>query len=426
MTTACARNDRDTRHLSLSSPLQSAGNLGFSTVSKSEEILPLTSLRFFAAFHVLLFHAWGIFLPSLPGHCYWNDFVSLGYVGVSIFFILSGYILTVVYLQHGSSVAFNRRKFYIARFARIYPLYALSLLILAPLKWEDLGTHSLPYRIIKFAGLCVANFGMIQAWRPAFGGGWNVPVWSVSAEAFFYLVFPVIGLAIATRIKKPLRLGLIFWLASIAISLILCNAANSSHLSRDNFGFARCNPLLRLPEFLIGVCAARWRPRVISKSLSWMSVLIYLGLIPLIARLPEVVVSNGLLAPIFVALIVGLGALNGNFERLLSSPVLVTLGRASYSLYVLHFPVLFWLTHLLRTPETRALGGPWIIPFGPAERLTAYIVVTVVASILSYNLVEKPARQHLLKWLHGSHVNSPNLAEIDANRMYLRVDDPPC
>jgi peptidoglycan/LPS O-acetylase OafA/YrhL len=407
MTTVCAQNDQDTRHLSPSSshlPSKPAGNRGSQTVSKSGEILPLTSLRFFAAFHVLLFHVWGIFLPSMPGPRYWNDLVRLGYAGVSIFFILSGYILTVVYLQHSSSVAFNRRKFYIARFARVYPLYALSLLVLAPFIWRDLGTLSLPYRIIKFAGLCVTNFGMIQAWRPAFGGGWNVPAWSVSAEAFFYLVFPVIGLAIATRIKKPLRLGLIFWLSSIAISLTLCKVAHSSHLSHDNFGFARCNPLLRLPEFLIGVCAAQWRPRVVSKSLSWMSVLVYLGLIPFIARLPELVVSNGLLAPIFVALVVGLGTLNGNFERLLSSPVLVTLGHASYSLYLLHLPVLFWLTHLLRTPESRELGGPWIIPFGPAERLTAYVVVTVVASILSYNLVEKPVRQYLLNRLPGSGI----------------------
>jgi len=399
MTSVCTENDRDTRHITPSGqlPSRSAGRIASQVAGKSAEILPLTSLRFFAAFHVVLFHVWGKFLPLLPGPRYWNDLIKLGYIGVDIFFILSGYILAVVYMRQGSGVKINRRKFYIARFARIYPLYALSLLIFAPFEWGNIRAHSLASHIIKFAGLCITNFGMIQAWRPAFGAGWNVPAWSVSAEAFFYLIFPVIGVAIATRIRKPLRLGFMLWLASISISLILSKAIHS----HDNFAFARSNPLLRLPEFLVGVCAALWRPRVIPKSLSWMSVLVFLGLVPLIVHLPQLVVSNGLLAPIFAALIVGLGTLDGGFERLLSSPALVTLGHASYSLYLLHFPVLFWLTYFAGTAGTTDLGGPWILPFSPPERLAAYLVITVAASILSYFLVEKPARQYLLKRLQG-------------------------
>lgn len=401
MTSVCTQNDDQATHLSPSAsvPTEPAGRIGSLTVSRSGEILPLTSLRFFAAFHVVLFHFWGTFIPSLPGPRYWNDFVSIGYVGVSMFFILSGYILTVVYLQNGTSVTLSRGKFYIARFARIYPLYALSLLAYAPFELGNLGTHTLSYRIIKFAGLAVTNFGMIQAWHPALGGAWNVPAWSVSAEAFFYVVFPAIGLTIATRIKKPLRSGLILWLVSIATSVILSKALPD--VKHNHFAFARCNPLLRLPEFLIGVCAAKWHPRIIPKYLSWMSALIYLGLIPLIVHLPELVVSNGLLAPIFAALIVGLGTLNGHFERLLSSPVLVTLGHASYSLYLLHFPVLFWFSYLLQAPETRTLNGPSVLPVG-LGKLTAYLAITVFTSILSYNLVEKPARQYLLKRFHGS------------------------
>jgi peptidoglycan/LPS O-acetylase OafA/YrhL len=359
-----------------------AANVSPQTASKSGEILPLTTLRFFAAFHVLLFHAWGIFLPTHPG--YWNDFLSLGYVGVSIFFVLSGYILTVVYLN---SPAINLRRFYVARFARIYPVFAMSLLLVIPFTWADTAHH-----IIRFTGGYFTSLSMIQAWIPNLGTS-NVPAWSVSAEAFFYLAFPVLGLAIA-RLEKPLRLGLILWLTSIAVSVILCRTVHSPSLSRDNFIFARFNPLLRLPEFLIGVCAAKWRPRVIPKSLSWVSILVYLGLMPVIVHLPELVVSNGLLAPVFAALIVGLGNLNGKFERFLSSPPLVTLGHASYSLYILHFPVIFWLTRLLG--ETKALGAPWILPLGPPERLAAYVATTILVSILSYKLIETPARRYLM------------------------------
>jgi peptidoglycan/LPS O-acetylase OafA/YrhL len=358
---------------------------------KSGEILPLTSLRFFAAFHVLLFHTWGIYMPTRQS--YWNNFLSLGYVGVSIFFILSGYILTAVYLRGNREISY--RKFYVARFARIYPLYAMSLLIVAPFTWASIENRSLHYHLLRFASDYVGSLGMIQAWLPGLGTS-NVPSWSVSAEAFFYLVFPAIGLAIATKIYKPLRLAFILWLISIAISLTLCKTIHSPYIWRDNFSFARFNPLLRLPEFLIGVCAALWRPRTIPKCLSWMSVLIYLGLIPLIVHIPELVISNGLLAPVFVALIMGLETLNGKFERFLSSPVLVTLGHASYSLYLLHFPVLFLLTSLLGTAGTRAMGSPWILPFNAPERFATYLVATVVASVVSYKLIETPARRYFI------------------------------
>jgi peptidoglycan/LPS O-acetylase OafA/YrhL len=409
--TTLTRHERDTSRLLPTSRLLSdpAGSDHVRTTSKSGEILPLTSLRFFAALYVVLFHTWDAFLPSLPGPRYWNDFLNLGYVGVSIFFILSGYILTVVYLPNRSVNRLDLHKFYIARFARIYPLYALSLISVGFFTWKDLAHNSPHFATTKLTIRYLANFGLLEAWYPALGTA-NVPAWSVSAEAFFYLVFPAIGLTLATKVKKPLRFGLFLWLSAIVISLSLLRVFHSPD---GDLVLARFNPLLRLPEFLIGVCAARWQPRAIPKGMSWISVLIYLALIPLIAHLPMLLVSNGLLAPVFVALIISLGNLKGSFERFMSSPILVSLGHASYSLYLLHFPVLFWLTYLLSVKRTSELGSPWILPFSAPGRLMTYLVVTIAISIAGYYLVEKPARKYLIRRLQArnSRVTAPLISD---------------
>ena len=87
----------------------------------------LTTLRFFAALHVVLFHMRVIGI--LPGGPWWfHNFASIGFVGVNFFFVLSGFIL--VYTYDGPDL--NVRKFWWARFARIYPAYILSLVVAAP------------------------------------------------------------------------------------------------------------------------------------------------------------------------------------------------------------------------------------------------------------------------------------------------------
>ena len=99
---------------------------------RPEKIHALTSLRFFAAFYVVCFHSlWnGTFLPSLHRNSYLGKLIHLGYSQVSFFFLLSGYILAFVYLRDNRPIA--ARKFFLARFARIYPLLFLALLADTP------------------------------------------------------------------------------------------------------------------------------------------------------------------------------------------------------------------------------------------------------------------------------------------------------
>src|SRR3954470_9302060 len=90
----------------------------------------LTGIRFFAAFHVLLLHTTLRYLGHAP--IWVQNIVGSGYVGVSLFFILSGFILTYSYSPDGHADVTRKREFWAARFARIYPVYALGLLLAGP------------------------------------------------------------------------------------------------------------------------------------------------------------------------------------------------------------------------------------------------------------------------------------------------------
>ncbi len=105
----------------------------------------------------------------------------MGFMGVSFFFVLSGFVL--VYTYAGRPL--NLPKFLRARFARIYPAYAFSLIVTAPFFFEAVK--------IKAASLALVStlvVTLLQAWFPQAALAWNKVAWSLSTEAFFYLVFP--------------------------------------------------------------------------------------------------------------------------------------------------------------------------------------------------------------------------------------------
>lgn len=97
-----------------------------SELARPPALPSLTSLRFFAALHVFLFHLYAIKILVLPGIL--GSLQLIGYVGVSLFFVLSGFIL--VYVNSGREMRAGR--FWRERFARIYPAYLFSLLLTAP------------------------------------------------------------------------------------------------------------------------------------------------------------------------------------------------------------------------------------------------------------------------------------------------------
>ena len=121
-------------------------------------------------------------------------FLSNGYLAVALFFLLSGFILSYTYEGHVEGRK-EFASFWEARFARIYPVYFLALLL------------ALPFQHRLTLGSASSVIFMVQAWNPLhreWAGSWNYPAWSLSVEAFFYVFFPFIQRQISRMSDRAL------------------------------------------------------------------------------------------------------------------------------------------------------------------------------------------------------------------------------
>jgi len=298
----------------------------------------LTSVRFFAALHVALYHLvrpfsrWG-FLAAAMG---------AGYSGVSFFFFLSGFILTYSHAKEYEAARGNFKKFFVARFARIYPVYFVTMIVSGIVYAAQFRS---PIHIIAY----VADLLLLQSWSMRMINFFNTNAWTLSCEAFFYLVFPFIFMAI--RPKSQTRA--IAWLAAffalaMAAPLVLITlypvpawTESFAHVAGDGAVFTVSRlPALALPEFLAGVAVGwlflRFKPaQKTAAFLAPLGALLLAAALLAADRLPYIALHNGLLIPIYTVLVLGLSQTN-RLTRLLSGRVLILLGEASYAFYLIH------------------------------------------------------------------------------------------
>jgi peptidoglycan/LPS O-acetylase OafA/YrhL len=352
----------------------------------------LTALRFFAAFHVVVFHMRiEGFLP--PGPWWYENFAAVGYIGVNLFFVLSGFILVYTYAGTGVSP----RRFWQARFARIYPAYSVSLLLSAPFFFFAVRHLEIPFLAWSKQHLvtaCVLTLGLLQSWFPQAALTWNAVCWSLSVEAFFYLVFPILLLWNREFTSRKLFWVVVLWsvvsLATAVLYIVVhpdgidkINSGETTLLWKNVLSF---NPLVRLPEFLVGVFAgrlflsAKTRP-ALAAPLVLFGIAVVLALVLLADRIPRPLISAGFLSPSFAAIIYGL-ALRPGWAKFLKARALILLGDASYSLYLLH-------------PTVISLVADHLSSLHWALRATLAFLAAVAASFASYYFVEEPFRKLL-------------------------------
>jgi peptidoglycan/LPS O-acetylase OafA/YrhL len=369
----------------------------------------LTSLRFFAAMGVVIYHLRAMGITAGPAA--YQKLAGIGYAGVSFFFVLSGFIL--VYTYAGRSI--EPRVFWRARFARIYPAYAFSLLLSAPGFFK--GLHTVPLYSWAAKHLALACFLVptaLQAWLPLAALSWNAVAWSLSVEAFFYLLFPALLLLISKRSARQLMIVMLAcWLVSVGIGFCYV------WLKPDGLTWAaaeqvdmvfwisalKFNPLVRLPEFLAGMAGGllfvNWKRESIRPAFLIVPALIAIGAVIVTQRtVPYPVIHNGLLAPAFIALIYGF-ALQPAWGAVLRQRVVVLFGDASYSLYLLHSTVIVTFFFMWRG---------FHMPFPLA--MVVYFTVTFGLALAVYRFVEEPAR----RWL--------NPRKSDVSRKTFRVAAP--
>ena len=358
--------------------------MGDDAIRKGNEILPLTGVRAFGAYGVLLTHFHGDLLALVPAFTVLAPIYSRGGLGVDLFFVLSGYIISHVY---GPAFLRNIRENYWtylgSRFARIYPNYFVTLTLLVVLVLLA-GMMGVAVQGDYRWGWLVAHYLMLQS-VPGVPGGWNFPGWSIGAEFFAYtLVFPAFILAI--RACKPPA-----WLAFAAFPI--CLLAFWMPKLMGSWGNSEHLPMVT-SEFLAG--ALVWyscrESGKIASLLKWAIPLLLFGLFAVFA-LPAGWgggTDRVFIVLMFPAILGGLARSAGIAARVLASPVIVYLGKTSYALYLVHAIV----QKILKPTAFRwaTEGGGQLEKAGV---FVLYLVLPLVAASLLYHVVEEPARSWL-------------------------------
>jgi len=349
------------------------------------------------------------FLPAFPA-----NIVGAGYVAVSLFFILSGYILAYNYAPDPTRAHVDRRQFWVARVARIYPVYAFAMLLALPpflLTLRQQVGPSIGARAVDGTRVVGLSLLMVQAWVPSLAYRMNWPSWSLSCEAFFYLLFPIlVPLACSRRVRQhPLLVSLLLWIGSMAtvmgFVLFSKTAIGATWFRPDDWASAFVyTPILRVPEFLLGVVlgvaypAHAVSPRT-GRMLTIGALILLTALLGVSPALPGHLLRTGLLMPVFGALVLGLASSDGAIARFLSRPSLLLLGEASYGIYILHTPVHAWL-RAADIVDGGRLFTSWVwVPL--------YVGVVVIVSIVTFDRLEVPARRLVRDWLTPGRRETP-------------------
>ncbi|RKG69601.1 acyltransferase [Corallococcus sp. CA054B] len=356
----------------------------------------LTGLRFLATAHVVAYHVYHLVFTGTEAPLGLHGLLDSGYVSLSVFFVLSGFILGYNYLERPPDTHEARRAFWVARFARVYPVYALGLALDAPAYLKGLrDTWAVdPSRGLQHAEALVVTPLLLQSWTPWTAMAWNGSGWSLAVEAFFYAAFPFLAGRLGLLGPKALVVGAAVTYGASMVLPALYMVADPDHTGGTASAYhsgpwmlaLRFNPLARLPEFILGILAARFFLLREQRSRPVMLAVVCVGVIAALAgstALPFPLLHNGLLAPVFAALFILLSRSQGAVARVLASRPLRRLGEASYALFLLHMPVLFaWKSVLKRLGESPT--SAWAV--------AAFVVGSVGLSVLTHERVERPAR----------------------------------
>jgi peptidoglycan/LPS O-acetylase OafA/YrhL len=370
------------------------------------QIRSLTGLRFFAAALVVVFHF------ARPHDARLMTFIDHGAVGVMLFFVLSGFILSYSYSLGPGRLRGDLRSFWVARFARLYPVYLLGILLFVPIMLR--ATDVPLWQRVAAAGL---SLGVTQAWFHVLGmawGMWNPPGWSLSAEAFFYLVFPIACLPMSRLpVRRLLAVALICWVLSVAG---LFTDAAIGFGKGDFWAFV---PLIRLPEFLLGMaCELAWKSRrtqAFDRAAPYAAAVSTLLLIAAMCLpISATLFFSGVFAPVAGLLICSLACGKGLLVRCLSSRPIVFLGGASYSLYILHWP--FWLLGKHFFSQSRFATQQ------PNLYFIAYFLVTTVAACICFTWLEEPLNSLLRRKLMRPPAQASQAPPVEAGGMAV-LDD---
>jgi peptidoglycan/LPS O-acetylase OafA/YrhL len=338
-------------------------------LSKQSDYRPdIDGLRAIAVLSVVLFH----FFPSV---------VQGGFIGVDIFFVISGFLISKHIWEELTGGKFSIKTFYARRVRRIFPALSVVLLacllmgwiILTPSEYEQLGKH------VTGGVLFVSN---IVLWKEAgyFDNASDTKpllhLWSLGIEEQFYIVWPLL-LALFWRYTRHIGSAV---LCVMGVSLLYSVVVIQQDAVKDFY-----SPFTRFWELALGaglayVIAHKTPPLLVVRSMvSWIALFLIL--------ISVVTFQKDSAFPGYLALLPTLGAAGLIYagqsavmnRRLLSHPVMVWFGLISYPLYLWHWPLLSFARIMESGMPTVEIRG-------------VLVVVSIVLGWLTYQFLERPVR----------------------------------
>jgi peptidoglycan/LPS O-acetylase OafA/YrhL len=233
----------------------------------------------------------------------------------------------------------------------------------------------------------------LQSWIPQAALAWNPPAWSLSDEAFFYLLFPLLILWLIRASRRKLAaLAFATWLLSLTFSVSYAFFKPDGVMHVDDqspylfwLNVVKFHPLARVPEFLLGACLGFIFLRN-SIGRKWATPLVLFGLLMSVvavafsSHIPYTILHDSLLTPAFGTIIYGL-ALRPSWAGILEIKPMQLLGDSSYSLYLLHSLMIGIYFNPYGGMRYQSLGG-----------VLLGIGIMLGVSILAYLYIEQPAR----------------------------------
>jgi peptidoglycan/LPS O-acetylase OafA/YrhL len=383
-------------------------------------IRPLTGIRFVAAAMVMVGHGSGM-LPIAAARGvvgFWIGQVTS--VGMSLFFVLSGYVIWINYAQlfHKDRFFSALRSFAVARFARLYPMYAFVLTVMIALGGLQAPAWSWP----------ALFWPMLQAWVPGSHGLMAVfsvanlgHLWSISVEVFFYVLFPFVALslwhlrsraAIVVALAANSLFGILLLGAAFAAGPTIMEAIAPTLGKETMAWLTYYAPYVHIPEFIGGCLAAAYvaaSQSVKAQQTKAATLALDALFVGLFALLPILLIGIryfpesgfylsfcsriGAIA-IFPLLLIHIVRSDGLLSRGLSLPLVVLGGEWSYSIYLLHPLFIHYF-------EFHDLAYASLTAY--AVRLAAYSLFVITLAGVTFTLIENPARSYLRRTLKPSN-----------------------
>ncbi|MFH7765009.1 acyltransferase family protein [Acinetobacter sp. BSP-28] len=313
------------------------------------------------------------------------SFFSGGYIGVDVFFVISGYLITLILTHDIQSKRFSIARFYKKRVVRLAPAYFTVLSVVSVIAWQVMlpGELTQYFDSVMYATLLMANIYMRNEVGDYFSqGAEGIPLlhlWSLGVEEQFYIFWPLLLLLFVGKVPRKYT-----W--AIVTTLIVTLLFYAQHKLTQNVEKAYYSMPVRAFELLIGALIGFLPqlklPKKIVQTLVWGSLIVLFAAAVYFDKQTPFPGAMALIPCLATALIIYLGQCSPSSNVLLSNRLSTWIGKISYPLYLWHWPII-------------VLFGIYMRPLN-AENQVVIVLLSIMLAFLTYQLIEKPSKRFVM------------------------------